>query len=111
MARVSRETRAHPTGEESAGHEKEYRLFSTAKNYQLKPKRKSGQRDLRHSFRADALLLPALYPARTSARLVPSDVGFGNETVILACERVGEPYLFKTRRSEGIRALFDSAAA
>ena len=47
---------------------------------------------------------PAMRP-----RLVRGDVGFGNESVVLSCERAGVPYLFKVRRSRGIRALFDSA--
>ena len=47
---------------------------------------------------------PAMRP-----RLVRGDVGFGNEAVVLACEQAGEPHLFKVRRSQGIRALFESA--
>ena len=48
-------------------------------------------------------------PSGLRPKLVRGDVGFGNETTILSCERAGEPYLFKVRRSPGIQALFDGA--
>ncbi len=50
-------------------------------------------------------------PPGLRPRLVRGDVGFGSEAVILSCERAGEPYLFKVRRSKGIQALFDGVGA
>ena len=47
-------------------------------------------------------------PRHLRPSFVRGDVGFGNETVIGACEAQGMPYLFKVRRSPGIRAVWES---
>ena len=66
---------------------------------------------------AGAHSLPALddFLGRLPAGLGPSfirgDVGFGNETVMDDCESRGVRYLFKVRRSPGIRAVWKSGLA
>jgi hypothetical protein len=51
--------------------------------------------------------IDALPPNRRPS-LVRGDVGFGNEKNLRACEERGQNYLFKIRRSQGVRCKFDA---
>ena len=53
----------------------------------------------------------ASLPDHLKPHLVRGDVGFGNETVVSSCESKGLPYLFKVRRSPGVRAIWESCLA